>query len=299
MERLVTEDPDIRSRAIALYDRYTHMGHDRRAFFAEMTKLAGGAAAANALIAAIAADPAAAALVPPDDKRLTTSRISWPGAAGRTISGYLALPAGTAKQRRGAILIIHENRGLNGHIEDVARRAALAGFVALAPDFLSPLGGTPADEDKARDMIGKLDLAATVADGVATIRWLKANKLSNGKVGVVGFCWGGAMVNRLAVAAGPLLNAGVAFYGPAPDASEAAKVKAPLLLHYAGVDERVNAGANSWVAALKAAKVPVTRFDYPGTQHAFHNDTAAARYDAAAAKLAWERTIGFFRRTLR
>lgn len=295
----MTENIDIRARAIALYDRYTHIDHDRRAFFAEMTKLAGGVAAANALIATIAADPAAAALAPPDDERLTTSRVSWPAAAGRTMKGYLAVPKNPPGARRGAIIVIHENRGLNGHIEDVARRAALAGFVAFAPDFLSPMGGTPADEDKAREMIGKLDLAATVADGVETIHSLKANKLTNGKVGVVGFCWGGAMVNRLAIAAGSSLNAGVAFYGPAPDPAEAGKIKAPLMLHYAGQDERVNAGANAWVAALKAAKAPVTRFDYPGTQHAFHNDTAAARYDAAAAKLAWDRTIDFFKRTLR
>lgn len=298
----MTDQADLQTRAIALYDRYTHETHDRRAFFAELTKLAGGAAAAHALIAAIAADPAVAAIVPPDDKRLATSRISWPGAGGRTMKGYLAMPRtppGTAVTRRGAVIVIHENRGLNGYVEDVTRRAALAGFIALAPDFLSPAGGTPADEDKAREMIGKLDLGATAADGVATIRWLKAQKRVNGKVGVVGFCWGGAMVNRVAVAAGPLLDAAVAFYGPPPNPAEAAKVKAPLLLHYAGQDERVNAGAGPWVTALKAAKVPVTRFDYPGTQHAFHNDTSAARYNKAAAELAWKRTIAFFERTLK
>lgn len=295
----MTDPADIRARAIALYDRYTHEAHDRRTFFADMTKLAGGAAAANALIATIAASPAAAAIVPPDDKRLTASRVSWPGAGGRTMKGYLVVPRTTSSAKHGAVIVIHENRGLNAYVEDVARRAALAGFVALAPDFLSPTGGTPADEDKARQMIGALDLGATTADGVATIRWLKANKLTNGKIGVVGFCWGGAMANRLAVAAGPALNGAVAFYGPPPNPSEAAKVKAPLQLHYAGLDERVNAGAGPWVAALRAAKVPVTRFDYPGVQHAFHNDTSAARYNEAAADLAWNRTIAFFARTLK
>lgn len=298
----MTNQPDTQARAIALYDRYTHQDHDRRTFFAEMTKLAGSAAAANALIATIAASPAAAAIVAPDDKRLTTSRIRWPGAGGRTMEGYLATPhspGGKPAVKRGAVIVIHENRGLNNYVEDVTRRAALAGFVALAPDFLSPKGGTPADEDKARTMIGALDLSAATADGVATIRWLKANALTNGKVGAVGFCWGGAMINRLAVASGDALSGGVAFYGPAPNPAEAARVKSPLQLHYAGLDGRVNAGADGWVAALKAAKVPVTRFDYPGVQHAFHNDTSAARYNAAAADLAWSRTIAFFGRMLK
>jgi carboxymethylenebutenolidase len=298
-EEALTNQADIQARAIALYDCYTHEPHDRRAFFAAMTKLAGGVAAANALIATIAADPAAATITAPADKRLTTSRISWPGAGGRTLKGYLAVPREPAGAKHGTVMVIHENRGLNSYVEDVARRVALADFVALAPDFLSPVGGTPADEDKARDMIGRLDLAANTADGVATIRWLKANKLTNGKVDIVGFCWGGAMVNRLAVAAGKSLNGGVAFYGPTPNPAEAAKVKAPLQLHYAGLDDRVNAGAGPWVAALKAAKVPVSRFDYPGVQHAFHNDTSAARYNAAAADLAWNRTIAFFERTLK
>lgn len=295
----MTGQTDIQQRAIDLYDRFTHEAPDRRAFFAELTRLAGGVAAANALIAAIGANPAAAALIPADDKRLITSRISWPGAGGRTMRGYLAIPRNPPGARHGAIVIIHENRGLNAHTEDVARRAALAGFVALAPDFLSPVGGTPPDEDKARDMIGKLDLAATVADGVATIGWLKAHKRANGKVGVVGFCWGGAMANRLAVAAGKSLAAAVAFYGPAPDPSEAARVKAAMQLHYAGTDDRVNSTAARWVAALEAAKVPVSRFDYPGTQHAFHNDTAAARYNEAAARLAWNRTLAFFESMLK
>lgn len=290
-------ETDIRSRAIALHDHFTHVSHDRRAFMAEMTRLAGGAAAAQALIATIGANPAAAAIVPEDDPRILAATVRWPGAGGRRMQGYLARAKGT-KGKLPAVIVIHENRGLQPYTRDVARRAALAGFLALAPDFLSPSGGTPASEDQAREAIGKLDLAATVADGVATIRHLQKEKLSNGKVGVIGFCWGGAMVNRLAVAAGPDLKAGVVFYGPAPEPAEAAKVKAALLLHYAGNDERVNAGAGQWVEALKAAGAPAQRHDYPGTEHAFHNDTAQARYNAEAARLAWDRTIAFLKEKL-
>lgn len=290
-------EPDIRSRAIALHDHFTHVGHDRRAFMAEMTKLAGSAAAAQALIATIAANPAAAAIVPEDDPRIISATVRWPGVGGHKMQGYMARAKGT-KGKLPAVIVIHENRGLQPYTRDVARRAALAGFLALAPDFLSPAGGTPANEDQARAAIGKLDLAATVADGVATIKRFQAEKLSSGKVGLIGFCWGGAMVNRLAVAAGPALAAGVAFYGPPPSPAEAAKVKAALLLHYAGNDERVNAGAGAWVEALKAAGVAVQRYDYPGTEHAFHNDTAQARYNPEAAKLAWDRTIAFLKEKL-
>ncbi len=194
--------------------------------------------------------------------------------------------------------MVHENRGLTPYVKDVARRLAVAGFVGLAVDFLTPQGGSPADEDKARQMIGALDLAAATADGVATIDWLAAHKLLSGKVGAVGFCWGGAMVNRLAVNAGTRLTAASAFYGPPPPPSEAANVKAALMLHYAGTDDRVNAGADTWVDALKAAQVDVRRYDYPGTQHAFHNDTSAARFNQEAANLAWDRTIALFKEKL-
>jgi carboxymethylenebutenolidase len=288
---------DIRSAAIALYDRFTHEGMDRRAFMAELTRIAGGAAAANALLLAIAADPAAAALVPEGDSRLQTRSIAWELTPGRKMKGYGAAPANAAPNLP-MVIVIHENRGLNEHTRDVARRVALAGFSALAPDFLSPAGGTPADENAAREMIGKLDLAATVADGRALIQWLSSPAGGSRKVGAVGFCWGGGMVNRLAVAAGAALSAGVSFYGPAPDPAEAAKVQAPLLIHLAGLDQRVNATALPWAAALKAAGKNVTSHIYPGVNHAFHNDTSAERYDAAAAKLAWERTTGFFTRHL-
>jgi len=283
----------IRNAAIALYDRYTHEGMDRRAFMGELTKIAGGAAAANALLLAIAADPAAAAIVPENDPRLQTRNIEWELIPERKMKGYGAAPA-NAVANLPIVMVIHENRGLNGHIRDVARRVALAGFAAVAPDFLSPSGGTPADENVAREMIGKLHLAATVADGRAFIQWLSSPAGGSRKVGAVGFCWGGGMVNRLAVASGRALSAGVSFYGPAPDRSEAAKVEAPMLLHLAELDQRVNATALPWAEALKAKSNNVTSIIYPGVNHAFHNDTSAERYDKAAAEKAWATTIAFF-----
>jgi len=281
---------DIRSAAIALYDRFTHEGLERRDFMTRMVALAGSVAAAEALIAGIAASPAAAAIVPADDKRLTT--------AARLIEGlktYVAEPR--SRSLKATILVIHENRGLNDHIRDVARRLALAGYRAVAPDLLTPLGGTPANEDEARMLIGKLDLAKATADGVALVKTLKATS-RGGKVGVVGFCWGGAYVNRLAVAAGKELSAGVAYYGPAPNPAEAAKVEAPLLLHYAGLDERVNATGKPWVAALQAAHKKVETYTYDGVNHAFNNDTSAERYNKVAADLAWSRTLAFFKQQL-
>jgi len=288
---------DIRSAAIALYDRYTHEGMDRRAFMAELTRLAGSAAAASALIAGIAADPAAAALIADADPRVRARRMSWPVGAGRTMSGYQAEPRSPAGPI-GSVLVIHENRGLNAHIEDVARRLAVAGYRALAADFLSPAGGTPADQDAAREAIGKLDLAAAAGDAVATLRVLRYLPGSNGKTGTVGFCWGGGMVNRVAVAAGDALDAGVSFYGPAPDPALAPRVQAALQLHYAELDERVNKTGFPWRDALAAAGRTVDAHVYPKVNHAFHNDTSAERYDAGAAKLAWQRTLGFFGRHL-
>jgi carboxymethylenebutenolidase len=287
--------PDLRAAAIALYDRFTHEGLDRRAFMAELTRLAGSAAAASALLAGIAADPAAAALIPEADRRIRARRMSWPVAAGRKMTGYQAEPARIAGLL-GSVLVVHENRGLNAHIEDVARRLAVAGYRAVAADFLSPVGGTPADEDSAREAIGKLDLGQAATDAVATLRLLKALPGSNGKAGAVGFCWGGGMVNRIAVAAGDALDAGVPFYGPAPDPALAAQVQAPMLLHYAGLDERVNKTGFPWRDALQAAGKTVEAFVYPGVNHAFHNDTSAERFDEEAAKLAWQRTLDFFRR---
>lgn len=282
----------LRARAIALYDAYTHEGRDRRAFLREMTLLAGSVAAAEALIAGIAASPAAAAIVAPDDKRLVTRVDSWESAPGRAMRAYVARPAKAAP--KAIVVVIHENRGLNEHIRDVARRMALEGFAAVAPDLLAPVGGTPADENQARDMIGKLDLAATVADGQSTI----GRFAGKGKVGVTGFCWGGAMTDRLAVAGAPHLAAAVSWYGPAPAPAEAARVSVPLMIHLAGLDARVNGTAKPFADALRAAGKPVELFEYPNVNHAFNNDTSAERYDAAAAKLAWGRTVAFFRKHL-
>ena len=282
---------DMRSRAIALYDRFTHEGMERRYFMARMVAIAGSVAAANALIAAIAASPAAAAMIPADDKRLTTRTQKVAGG----YSAYVAEPR--TRSLKASVVVIHENRGLNEHIRDVARRVALAGYRAVAPDMLSLAGGTPADEDKAREMIGRLDLAKSSTDAFSIVRELKGSS-RGGKVGAVGFCWGGGFVNRLAVAAGSVLSAGVVYYGPAPAPSEAAKIDTPLLIHLAGLDTRIAETEFPWITALRAAGKPVTYFDYPGVNHAFNNDTSKERYDKAAAELAWGRTLRFFGRNL-
>ena len=288
-------DDQLRQQAIELYDRFTHDQMERRDFFAAMTRLAGGAAAANLLIGSIAASPAAAAIVRADDKRLRTAMTTLE--AGATpYKAYSAELRGRAK--RGTVIVVHENRGLNEHTRDVARRLALAGFHAVAPDFLSPSGGTPADEDAARAAIGKLDLGASTAAGVAMLDRLRARQGGTGKVGMVGFCWGGAYVNRLAVAAGDKLSAGVVYYGTAPDPAEAARVAAPLLIQLAGLDTRVNNSAFPWVTALRAAGKPVIFQLYDGVNHAFNNDTSAERYDQPAADLAWKRAVAFFHKHL-
>lgn len=288
-----------RRAAIALYDRFTHESLDRRAFMAELTRLAGSAAAANALLLSVAACSTTAPVASEGDAALTTGNVSWDTAPGRRMTGYSAAPA---RWRRGgpAVIVIHENRGLNDHIRDVTRRAALAGYRALAPDFLSPAGGTPADEDRARTMIGALDPSATVADAVATARWLRSRAGGGHRhVGAVGFCWGGGMVNRLAVAGGDLLDAGVPFYGPAPDQAQAAAVRAAMLVILAARDERVNRTAHPWIEALEAAGKDVEFLNYSDVDHAFHNDTSAARYNRDAANHAWSATLGFFDRHLR
>ncbi|PCD03248.1 carboxymethylenebutenolidase [Sphingomonas spermidinifaciens] len=289
---------DLRRHAIDLYDAFTHEHRDRRRLLTEMTALAGSVAAAEALIAAVAASPAAAQQVDPGDKRLRTTRAPVPTGVGEPLNAYFATPA-SAAGGRGVVMVIHENRGLNAHIEDVARRVALAGYIAVAPDFLSPVGGTPADADQARELIGKLDLAQTVAAAAGAVKSLGIRDRKPMKVGVVGFCWGGAMVNRVAVAAGQGLDAAVSYYGPAPDPSEAAKVGASIILQLAGNDARVNSTAKPWGAALKAAGKDVAVYEYPGVEHAFNNDTSAERYNAAAAKLAWDRTLALFDRKLR
>jgi carboxymethylenebutenolidase len=288
----MTAKPVISQAMIDAYDEYTHLTLDRRGFMDKLSRLAGSGAAAAAIAPLLAANPAAAEMVKPDDARLTGEDISWPTSGG-DMMGYFVHPA-DQDGKLPAVIVIHENRGLNAHIRDVARRIALEGFVVLAPDFLSPLGGTPADEDKAREMFGQLDAAQTTANAAATVAFLKAHALGNGKVGAVGFCWGGGTVNALAVAS-PDLNAGVAYYGRQPDAGDVPKIKAALLLHYAGLDERINAGIDGYKAALEAGGKDFTIYIYPDVQHAFNNDTSAARYDKDAAELAWSRTIAFFK----
>ena len=284
-------DDDLRAKAIALYDRFTHEGMDRRLFMSRMVALAGSVAAAEALIGAISASPAAAAIVPANDRRLTTRSQTLAGG----YKAYMAEPR--TRSLKATVLVIHENRGLNEHTRDVARRLALAGFRAVAPDMLSPTGGTPANEDAAREAIGKLDLSQAVTAGVSLLDELSKSS-RGGKVGAVGFCWGGGFVNRLAVAAGDKLDAGVVYYGPAPDPSEAPRVQAPLMIHHAGLDARVAQTLWPWITALRAAGKPVTYFNYGGADHAFNNDTSAERFDKAASDLAWRRTLRFFRQTL-
>jgi carboxymethylenebutenolidase len=282
-------------RIIDLYDEYTHRPLPRRVFLERLIALAGSSAAAMALLPLLENNYAQAAIVNADDPRLDASRITYKGATG-DVRAYLVVPR-QATAKRGGVIVIHENRGLNPRIEDVTRRIALEGFTALGVDLLSPAGGTPANEDQARDMIGKLDREATVKNLVAAVQYLKSRPDSNGKVGAVGFCWGGGMTNQLAVAA-PDLAAAVPYYGAAPAAEGAPKIKAKMLLHYAGNDSFINPGIGSYEAALKAAGTDYKLYMYEGAEHAFNNDTARARYNKAAADLAWSRTVAFFESTL-
>ncbi len=282
-------------RIIELYDEYTHAPLARRDFLERLATLAGGTGAALALLPLLQANRAAAAQVPADDKRLKAEQVTYP-VPGGNLRGYLARPDGS--KALPAVIVIHENRGLNPHIEDVARRAALAGFVALAPDFLTASGGTPANEDLAREQIGKLDPEWTLKAAVATAEWLRSGDRSTGRVGAVGFCWGGGLVGSLATA-DPKLNAGVVFYGRVPPLADVPKIKAALMLNYAGNDERINANVPDFQKALDQAGVRYTLHMYEGVEHAFHNDTSTARYNAAAAELAWKRTVEFFDQTLK
>lgn len=278
-------------KIIELYSDYVHGGLERRDF---MERLAGGPAAALALLPRLQANYAEAQMVPADDSRLNISRAEY-GAGTDRITGYLARPKAGGK--RPAVIVIHENRGLVPHIEDVARRMALEGFLAYAPDMLTPLGGTPADESQGPQMIGKLDANETVARLAGAVRFLAGHAESTGKVGVVGFCWGGGMVNRLA-AAGTSLAAGVAYYGRQLPAEDVPKITAPLLFHYGSLDERINAGIPAYEAALKANNKTYESHMYEGANHAFNNNTSAARYHKEAADLAWKRTVAFFKRYL-
>ena len=288
--------PTITQAMIKAYDDYTHLTLDRRGFMDKLTKLAGSGAAAAAIVPMLAAQKAAAQQVAEDDERIEAEDVTYPGADGVEMTGYLVRPTDASGPLPG-VIVIHENRGLNPHIRDVARRMALEGFVALAPDFLAPAGGTPEDEDQAREMIGQLDARSNVQNGVATIDFLAGHEDTNGNVGAVGFCWGGGMVNDLAVASADL-GAGVAYYGRQPAAEDVPSIQAPLMLHYAGLDERINAGIEAYEAALQENGKDYVLHMYEGVNHAFNNDTSAARYDAAAAEQAWERTVSFFKEHL-
>jgi carboxymethylenebutenolidase len=285
-------------RIIDLYDRFTHGHIKRRTFIQRAAAITGSAAAAAALLPLLGSNYAQAAIVASDDPRLAIDSISYDGPKGK-IAGYLARPK--AKGKRAAIIVIHQNRGLNPHIRDVARRFAVDGYLCLAPDLLSVAGGSPADDndDKARELhvtANKDDMAAAA---VSAVRFLKTHAESNGKVGTVGFCFGGGVVNLMAINS-PDLDAAVAYYGPVPASlDKVAQIKAPLLLHYAGNDSFVNPKVPEYEAALKAANKRYTKFVYEGAQHAFTDDTAGPRYDKAAAELAWTRTLAFFRENLR
>ncbi|MER9562151.1 dienelactone hydrolase family protein [Mesorhizobium sp. M0571] len=287
--------PAITQAMIDAYDEYTHLTLDRRRFMEQLTRLAGSGAAAAAIAPLLTANSAQAAIVAEDDPGVKGEDISYPGSGGE-MKGYLVKPADQTG-KLGTVIVVHENRGLNPHIRDVARRVALEGFVALAPDFMTPLGGTPDDENRARDLFSQLDPAQVAANAVATIAYLKRDKDGNGKVGAVGFCWGGGTVNMLAVNA-PDLAAAVAYYGMQPKAEDVPKIKAPLMLHYAGLDTRTNAGIDAFKKELDAAHVEYSVYVYEGANHAFNNDTSAARYDKKAADLAWGRTIAFLKEKL-
>ncbi len=280
-------------RVIDLYDSFTHGIIDRRTFMERLTTIAGSTAAALALLPMLQNDYAHAAIIAANDERLAIEKASY-DAAGTPMSGYLARLKGGAK--RPAVLVIHENRGLNPHIEDITRRLALDGFLAFGIDALSPLGGTPSDEDKARDMIGSLNVGETAQRIAAAVPYLARYAESTGHVGAVGFCWGGSMVNRLAVLS-PDLKAGVAYYGGQAPAVDVPKIRAALMLHYAALDQRINAGIPAYEEALKAAGKRYTIYMYPDVNHAFNNDTGG-RYDKAASDLAWSRTVAFFKEHL-
>lgn len=293
--RLTAQDFD--QELLTLFDAYVHGGMDRRGFLDKAQKFAKAGVTAAGLLAALSPNFAAGQQVRQDDPRLTIERVSYPSPNGTgSVKGYLARPASAGSNKLPAILVVHENRGLNPHIEDIARRLALDGFMAFAPDGLTVAGGYPGDEDKAREAFGKLNGAKMLEDFLAAAQWLKARNDSTGKLGVVGFCYGGGVAHQLAIRL-PDLNASVPFYGNVPAPADAAKVKAPMLVHLAGIDERINAAWPAYEAALKTAGVRFTVHQYAGTQHGFNNDTTP-RYDVPAAKLAWDRTVAFFKATL-
>jgi carboxymethylenebutenolidase len=288
---------DFAPEVLRLFDQYVHGSIDRRGFLERVARYAVNGLTATMLLDALSPRFAEAQQVPKDDPRLGASFVDYdsPKGSGR-MRGYLVLPAKRSGKLPG-VLVVHENRGLNPHIEDVARRIGLEGYVAFAPDALTPLGGYPGDEDKARELFAKLDQQKTREDFVTALGWLEKRPECTGRVGVVGFCYGGGIANMLATRI-PELAAAVPFFGNQPPPEDVARIKAPLLIHYAEKDERINAGIPAFEAALKANHVKYEMFTYPGTQHGFNNDTTP-RYDKAAATLAWQRTLDFFKKNLR
>lgn len=279
---------------INLFDEYTHKPLKREDFLSRLTTLTGSTAAAMAVLPLLEINYAHAATVKPKDERLTIENITYDG-DGTKMKGYLARPSASGNYP--AVVVIHENRGINPHIEDVTRRVALAGFIALAPDALSPFGGTPADAEQVRTYFGQLDAQKNLNNFIKAFDYLKSRPDCTGKTGCVGFCWGGGMANQLAVNV-PTLKAAVAYYGRQAEAADVPKIKAKLMLHYGAMDERINAGIPTYEEALKKAGIKYELYLYEGAQHAFNNDTAPTRYNEAVAKLAWERTIGLFKREL-
>lgn len=288
-------DTKMDKKIVGLYYEYKHGLLDRREFLKRLSVFAGGIIAANSLLNLLEGNTARADLVPKKDPRLYTEDIKYIGATG-DVHAKLERPKESAKLP--GVVIIHENRGLNAHIADVTRRIALEGFLALAPDALSPAGGTPGDENNAVALIGKLDQQSTIKNYVAAVQYLKTHTMSTGKVGVVGFCWGGAMANQLAVNS-PDVLAAVPYYGRQPAPEDVPRIKASLLLHYAGLDEGINKGIPGYEAELKKASVDFKMYLYENAQHAFNNDTNPARYNKDAAELAWKRTIAFLNEKLK
>ncbi len=296
MKRPTSADFD--QELLNLYDDYAHGRVDRRGFFERASRFAVGGITVGALLEALTPNYAFAQQVPKDDQRIATESAEYPSPKGAgKMRGYLAKPAGATGKLPG-VVVIHENRGLNPYIEDVTRRLAVAGFVAFGPDALFPLGGYPGDDDKGREMQAKRDPAQMTEDFIAAAEWLQKHPACTGRVGVVGFCFGGGMANTLAVRLPEIIVAAVPFYGRQPAAEDVPKIKGSLLIHNAELDQRVNAGWPAYEAALQQANVRYTAHTYPGANHGFHNDTTP-RYDEAAAKLAWSRTIEFFEKTLR
>jgi carboxymethylenebutenolidase len=295
---------DFPKEVMSLFDRYVHGGIDRREFLDKASKYAVGGMTAAAMLEALRPNFVLGEVIPANDKRIKAEEATCPSPQGNgTVKGYLVKPA-NMKGKLPAILVVHENRGLNPHIRDIARRLAVANFVAFAPDALAPVGGYPVNEpaDKQEEvavqMFGKLDGPKRTADFNAAAMWIKNHADSTGKLGSVGFCFGGGVVNQLAVSLGDGLAAGVPFYGAQPPAADVAKIKAHMLIHYAGMDERIDAGWPAYEAALKANKVHYEQYTYAGAMHGFNNDTTP-RFDEASAKLAWGRTMDWFNKYLR